>query len=488
MFLRNIKKLMKNKLFLTTIIYLFFSFINQGINLFYTPLLTENLSQAEYGIYSLFCSIEGIISLLLLICIPSGYSRFYNEIEDKKVYENTILNFLILFGLIGLVFIHFISGGISKILFANIENSREYIFLISLSSYATGLISLLSIKYSMEFKAIKASLIIFFQIFIQFMGLIFIFKVNKFTLINVFYIKTLTPIFLFIICFLFNVKSYAFEIRKDYLPNILKFSSGLILGQISTWILMLIDRQFINSYSGLVEVAIYSLANRIGMLINPLFIDPMRKTFTTVKFKVYNKENGKIKILEYYKIYCFLGGVFLLGLSIYSKIAIKILATESYLKATYIIPIIGIAYFFWGLNEFYALGVVIKNKSVLNSLIAFLASLMNIVCNYLLIPIIGMYGAAISSIVSYYITNEVYYRCGKKYYNVDFDRKYFVKFLTMYIFIFGIYIFIEEKIIINIWLEGIMNIFYLIIYVLLSIFLKLINLKEIKELKNEKLY
>lgn len=483
MFYKSIKKLRKNKIFLASTIYLFFSLLTQGVNLFYTPLLTRNLTQEDYGIYSLLYSIEGILSLLLLICIPSGYSRFYNEIDNKRDYENTIFNFLVLFGACILIIIYIIADKIPNSFLVNISDRKKYIFLIAISSYATGLISLLTIKYSMEFKAFKASTISFGQIFIQFIGLFLMIRIKIFNLTNIFYLKSLVPIFIFLIVFLVNVKNYRLKINRKYLCVTLSFSSGLILGQISTWVLALIDRQFINSYSGLEKVAIYSLAARIGMLINPVFIDPLRRIFTPIKFKVYDKKDGKKVILNYYKLYCFLGGFILLGMSIYSKTAIKILATEEYMKAIYIIPIIGISYFFWGLNEFYAVGVVIGNKSILNSFIAFSAAFINIIGNIFLIPIIGIYGAAISSIISYFITNELYYKFGKKYYFINFNRLEWIKFLTIYILFLFIYIYVCEKTQFNIYIEGFINIGYLIGYVIVNIVLKFIDMNLIREIR-----
>lgn len=482
MFIKSYKKLTKNKIIFSSFVYLGFSLITQLVNLFYTPLLTKNLSQEEYGIYSLLISIEGLISLSLLLCIPSGYSRFYNEIEDKKELENSFLNFLILFGILILIFLSIFSKSINKLMLKNIKNGSLYIILIGLSSYFLGIISLLTIKYSMEFKALKISLINFCNIFLQYILMIIILFYGKLTIENILYIKFSIVFFILSILFIANIKYYKLKINIALIKEPLKFSLGLVLGQASTWILMLIDRQFISGYCGFSDVGIYSLGSKIGMLINPLFIEPLRKIYTPLKFKVYKLKDGKNIINVYYKMYCFFGGFIILSLGLYSNIAINILATKQYISAIYIIPIIATAYFLWGLNEFYALGIVIGNKSIANSLIAFSAALLNIVFNIILIPKIGMYGAAFSSITSYLLTNELYYIFGKKYYNLELKKIEWIKYLIICVCIYGVKIILDRYFNLNILLEGIINILYLILYVIINIVLKNLSLKELREI------
>lgn len=484
MFNTSYKKLIKNKIIFSSFIYLGFSLITQIVNLLYTPLLTKHLSQEEYGIYSLLISIEGLISLSLLLCIPSGYSRFYNEISNKKELENSFLNFLILLGMLVLIILFIFSNSINKLMLKDIKNGNLYIILIGVSSYCLGIISLLTIKYSMEFKALKTSLINFSNIFLQYLLIIVILIYKKLTIENILYIKFFVVFLILCILFISNIKYYQLKINVKLIKEPLKFSLGLVLGQASTWILTLIDRQFISGYCGFSDVGIYSLGCKIGMLINPIFIEPLRKIYTPLKFKVYKLKEGRDIINSYYKIYCFLGGFIILSLGLYSNLAINILATKEYMGALYIIPIITTSYFLWGLNEFYALGVVVGNKSVINSVIAFSAALFNIIFNIILIPKIGMYGAAFSSIISYLLTNELYYIFGKKYYNLELKKMEWIKYLIICICIYCLKIIMNKYFNLNILLEGIINVLYLILYITLNIILKNINLKELREIFN----
>lgn len=484
MFYTSYKKIIKNKILFSSGIYLIFSLLNQMINIFYTPLLTRTLSQKDYGIYNLLLSIEGLLSLFLLLCVPTGYTRFYNEAENKNKLENSFLNLLILVGVMGLIIISFFSKDLNQIFLKNMINGKKYIILIGFSSYILGLISLLTIKYSMEFKALKVSIINFSCIFFQFAFIVILFKINRLNIINILYIKCLIPFIILSIIFSKNIKYYKFEIDKKLIKTPLKFSLGLVLGQASTWILALIDRQFISGYCGFNDVGIYSLGCKIGMLINPLFIEPLKKIYTPLKFKIYNLNGGKEIIIKYYKFYCFIGGLLILILSIYAKIAITILATKEYMLAIYIIPIIALSYFLWGLNEFYALGLVLGNKSIINSGIAFSAAIINIIFNILLIPKLGMFGAAVSTIVSYFLTNELYYYFSKKNYSIELKKWEWIKFIFISGVIYGMKLILDRYINLNIFFEGIINMLYLVTYFIVNILLKNITLKELKEIYN----
>lgn len=486
MFSKYIQKIMKNKIMFSGGIYLFFSLLTQLVNLLYTPLFTRNLSQSDYGVYNLLTSIEGVLAIFFLLALPSGYSRFYNEKENKIELENSILSFLIILGCFVLIGIIIFSDLISSVIFKNIENGSFYVILIAFIAYFSGLVSLLIIKYSMEFKALKVSSIEIGKIILQYILMIFILNNNKFSIKNILLLRLIVVIGIFIILFLPKLKDYKFQINIKKIRPSLVFGLGMMLGQFSTWILTLIDRYFLSSYYGFDEVGIYSLAYKIGMLINPIFINPFKKIFTPLKFKVYSRENGK-KILEsYYNLYSFAGIFILLAISVYSKIGVFILSTEGYSKAITIVPIICISYFFWGLNEFYSLGIVLGNKSSLNSVIATMAAVINIIINILLIPKIGMYGAALSTVISYLVTNKLYYHFGKKYYFIKLNCLCWIKYFILFLINYIVYLYFYKTFTISLVQEIFINFLFLINYIILSFIFKFITLEEIKEtLKND---
>jgi O-antigen/teichoic acid export membrane protein len=360
-----------------------------------------------------------------------------------------------------------------------IENGGAYVILISILAITIGISSVYETSYSMQFKPFKACLI-------NFVGIIFriliVFYFVNFSVIDVEkIIKSQIVISLLILFVLFalNIKHFKAEIDWVILKPVLKFGTGLMLGSVSVWIITLIDRRFLAEYSGLEDVAVYSLASTIGMLITPVFLLPFRKIFTPFKLKVYNQAGARLKIQCFYEVYCFLGVFCVLGLSLYAKFFVWLLGTNDYSAAINIIPLIAISYFLWGLNEFYGLGLIIGNKSLINSGLVTITAILNIILNFMLIPSYGVMGAAFATIISYLLTNVLYFQFSKKYYDGQIKFLSWFKFIIVYVLIYVIYLSIEIEII----TEFFVNILLAISYLLICYHFKLIKKEQFLRVK-----
>ena len=80
---------------------------------------------------------------------------------------------------------------------------------------------------------------------------------------------------------------------------------------------------------------------------------------------------------------------------------IKLITPDSYSEAGNLIPLICTGYLLYSLHTFYTLPAVLHKKTTTVAINAWLAASMNLAMNLILIPRIGIYGAAITSICTY---------------------------------------------------------------------------------------
>ncbi|KIZ30510.1 hypothetical protein C5137_15570 [Bacillus cereus] len=472
------------KLVSSGVVYFVFSILTQVINMLLIPLYTNNLSQMEYGKYELLNTIQQLLGLAITVGVYSGLKRFYYETENKHLLKNTALNFSFLWGASVYVFIYFLSPTISDYVFNGEQAAIGYIRLIVVSSILTCLISIYTSFYEMEFKAFRAAVIQLSILTITF-GLAFYFvAIREEGIIGALKSISIANLIVFVILFVGDFRNYKFKINTGYLKNMLNYGGGLLLGQISAWVLNLIDRFFIKDLISYSAVGIYSLSYKIGMLINPVFIAPFAQVFTSFKFKAYKEVNGKEKIQKMFHIYNMIGCFCVFGLSIFGKIGVNILANEEYLEAYKIIPLIAISYFIWGVGQFYSLGLHIANKMVSNSLIVVISAVVNILLNIILIPKIGVNGAAIATIIAYMIANVFYYYFSEKYYSLGlgifYPYKYFIVFILLYVVYYYFISSLE-----NLYIEFFWNLILCVMYIVLLIVFRFTNINEIKMLVNK---
>ncbi|WP_106766796.1 lipopolysaccharide biosynthesis protein [Paenibacillus faecalis] len=467
------KKLLSNGL-----IYLCSSVLTQGINLVLIPLYTRNLTQEQFGQYDLILSVQQLLALVISLGVHSGMVRFFNEVKDSTMLKNTAITFSLLWGAVCIGLAYIVNPWLHPVLFNEAQGAELFIPFVVMNAILVGLNAIYSSDYAMRFKALKSSLIHFSTILLT---LIFasVFIIGwKMGITGIFLAQLLAGFAVFSFLFMIDIRNFKPRLYSRDLMTMLRYGTGLLLGDISSWVLMLSDRFLIKGYLNLSSVAVYSIGYKVGMLINPVFINPFTSIFTPFKYKVYNEADGGKRIGTMFRIYNFIGWFCVLGLSIFAHFAVSLIATEEYAAAGYLVPIIAFSYFLAGAIDFYSLGLHIARKMRLASMITILAAVVNVGGNMMLIPYIGIYGSAISTVMAYVVSNAVFYYFGSKYYSLGFGWWFPYKYLVIFIPLYGVY-WIGNLIINSIVIEILLNIVLCIAYIGLSFGLKFVSKEEL---------
>lgn len=461
------------KLLKTSLVYAAGQILIQVINLLLLPIYTNKLGVIEYGKISTITAFTGFISSFLILSIYSGLSRFYKEEVDKNKIVNTALNFAYLISGVMLILTWLLGRPFSKLIF-DFGDSYKILCIIIITSIMSQIISIYTSKYGMEYKALKVCIIQVAQIGLQFIIIIFFVLVMNIGLMGVLYGQLIACFTVFIILTLIEARNYKFELDKFLLKNMMIFSMGLLPVNLAGWILTLSDRYFIKHYNGFGDTGVYNLGYQFGMLINPLFITPFLSSFTAYKFEIYKNSNAKEEFKNLFRKYNVIGCFIMLGIAIYSKFGIIVFANKDFANAYKVVPLILYSYFLYGKTGYYALGFQIENKTYKIGIYMGYAAVLNIILNFLLVPKWGMIGAAMATIISYFLLNLIFIKSSDKYYKIDLDTIFQLKVQVVTFVLYGIYYFISLK---NIGMvkEFIINVFILMTYLYLLIRIKCID-------------
>lgn len=415
------KKLAKQSL-----IYSFASILTQTVTLLMVPVFTKNMSQHQFGQYSLLISVQSLLAIFITVGVYSGMTRFINEFEDQNKTKNIVLTFSLAWGLAMFFFSLLFSNLLYKLLFPLESDGGFYINFLVGSAVLLCLISIYISYYTMQFKPKIVSTINFSRAFFILLFSVFFIMIRKEGLYGALQAQLYAYAVVLAGLIIYDRKNIRVAFEWDKLKVMLKYSLGLIPGQASAWIFTLIDRYFIYAMMGLQQVAVYSMGYKLGMMMEPLLISPFKSVFTSFKYKVYKEADAPKRFREIYGYYNFAGWFCVLGFSVFARPAIALLSTLEYAEAFMVVPLIVFSYFLYGLGEFYSLGIHIENKPLLDSLILGVGGGSNILLNIGLIPKLGIMGAAVATILSYFIMNIMYFIIGKKY--LDLGLRYFEPF------------------------------------------------------------
>jgi O-antigen/teichoic acid export membrane protein len=207
---------------------------------------------------------------------------------------------------------------------------------------------------------------------------------------------------IFSIYFMIKIRAYSkFRFKIEHIKYIANYSFPLIPYALSGIILAQFDRIMINDIIDPAAAGLYSLGYNIGMLL--LMVIGATLTALIPDFFKFmdNKDYDRIDAL-FKNVYSIVV-IAALGLILFAKEIVIILADEKFHAGLSVVPIVVIGYVFYEMFYIYGMYPGYKKKTVYSSLIVLTAGISNIILNVIFIPSYGYIAAAYTTVASYFI-------------------------------------------------------------------------------------
>lgn len=395
------------KLIINTVIIAIGRISTQIISFLLLPLYTSILATEEYGIYDLILVGATFLAPIITILMEESMFRFLidckSENEKKKVITQTTIYVVIssiLFFIIAIII-----GKIIDIQY--LELGIIYII--------TCVITYLRNSLLRGFGKIKYYTIInFIASLIDIMLKILFIVVLKYGVYGLVLSTIIANILTSLIVFI-NLKLYKYISVKNYDKNLMKqmvkYSIPLVPNSLSWAIINLSDRIFISCMIGTSANGIYSMAYKF-----PNMIDTIYRFFYTAWVESSAKAiNDEDKNEFFSNIYVTLSKIMFsasIGIIACMPLIFNIFIKQAYQEAYLYIPILIIAIYYNNMAGFYE-GIFggYKDTKIIGKT-TIVGAILNIVIDVCLIHFIGIYAAAISTLIScmyifYYRKNKV---------------------------------------------------------------------------------
>lgn len=404
----------------------------EGIVIFLlNPFIIRSLGQENYGVYTLMSSFTGYLSVFEfgLGTTIIRYISKYNAEKDEKTKENFLS---MCFGIY--TFITAIMVLVAVILYNNIGNffanslteeqiilAKRMFIIIATSMTITTLGSVFSAIISGYEKFIFSRGLILFTAILNVLLTILVIITNPtaITLTYVTLIITLVTIIsnvIYVFCKLkVKIKYHGWD--KKFFKEIFSFSIFIFIQTLINQIYWRLDQLIIGVQmaNAAISLAIYAVAMKVNDLILAFTTVINRYQLPTITRLVLVEKDDK-KLTDYLgktsKFVTILYIAIIIGFIFFGKKFIDIYAGEGYELAYPIILILTISAAF---NRIHGCGAdVLKAKNLhgLYTIIVFVTAIINVVLTVLLIPKLGIMGAAIGTAISVLLGNTIaYYWC-----------------------------------------------------------------------------
>ncbi|MDY3745765.1 MAG: oligosaccharide flippase family protein [Lachnospiraceae bacterium] len=197
-----------------------------------------------------------------------------------------------------------------------------------------------------------------------------------------------------------NHKWFKFEIDKSLLKQMLKIALPLVPNFLVYWVFNSCDRLMISKLIGTEWSGIYAVGAKIGQasqLIYTAFAGGWQYfAFSTMKDEDQVQLNSSI--FEYLGVITFCAGIFMAAIS---RPLFTILFSEEYIAGYIVMPYLFVAPLLLMLYQVVVNQFLVIKKTWPSVIVLAFGALVNVGLNYLLIPRIGIEGAAIGTLLGY---------------------------------------------------------------------------------------
>lgn len=385
------KQLVKN-----TLIIAIGKLSTQIISYILLPLYTAKLSPSEYGTYDFICTVSLFLCPLITLLMEESMFRFLidavDKKEEKKIISQTIIYTLfgtLIFIPLAIIILNLATDYTGMLIFAFIVFVVSNIFIGLSNALARGLSRIK--LYSFSNFILGIGTIILNIIFIVFL---------KAGAEGLLWANSIANILTAIVIFgKLKLSSYIGKMDKKLMKEMIRYSVPLVPNSISWNIINMSDRIILTQMLGSASNGIYAMASKFPNIISVVygyFYTAWKETAARItkeenKNKYYNSIYHDTKRLLFAVTVCLIAVM---------PFAFPILINKAYDEAYIYIPIIMVSTYYSNLSSYFGgIFAAYKDTKIMGTT-TIGAAIINLVIDLLLVKLIGIYAACISTLVA----------------------------------------------------------------------------------------
>ena len=369
------------------------------------PILTKTLSTELYGIWVQIGVTASLLTLFVALQLNTAIVRFFaGEKDANKIRDGfyAVFALVFLFNLFIMPIIFVFSKPLAITFFGG-EEAIPFVRLLCfiIPSSALDLICIGFFRAFQQMRKYSGFLILQHVLDVT---LISYAVLSGHSLLGALLSLIIVRLFLLFLGFFFirsqiGIGKPDLSVLKPYLL----FSLPLVPCAAGTWIIEMSDRYVIAYLLGVASVGIYSAAYSLGAMIG-MFMAPIGIILLPTIANLY--ENNRMEELKMHlkyslKFYLIFAIPSLFGLTVLSRSLLLTFTTSEFVSAYLIVPIVALGSIFYASTGITSIILIVVKKTKIFIWTTTLVCSINILLNIVLIPIIGILGAAISTLITF---------------------------------------------------------------------------------------
>lgn len=391
---------MVKRFFKDSAIYGFGKFLAYGIGFFLIPVYTHVFAPTEFGIVDLLNTFARLALLTVALEVAQAVIRFLPDATDQEervAYSSTALWFSVaaygVFTVIGWLGAETFSAWL-----IGLEGEAHAFRVALLMIWAAGIFNLMQNQLRWQAKSVKYTIASIVDTVIS-LGLTIVLIVWMGVGIEgVFWGQLIGLLAGIAVAYVFSRGEFRFMFRWSKLREMLRFSLPLVPSGIAVFVYLYIDRLTINALLTTADVGIFGVGYRIASIVSLLMFG-FQISMMPLVYQHYRDPQTPRNLANIFRYFVAGALLMVVGLSLFSREIISILTTPEYLSAWVVVPFLVPATLLSNMYIF-APGLGIAKRTGAIAMINVGGAVLNTILNLLLIPSLGILGAALATLIS----------------------------------------------------------------------------------------
>lgn len=415
------------RLFADTAIYGISTIVGRFLNFLLVPFYTHVLVPGEYGIVAYVYSFIAFINVLYGYGMESAYFKYSSTLEVGTARENFSTPFISLLVTSALFsgILSFFAPGLARL--ADLPSNSAVVVTYTAGILFFDTIALVPFaSLRMEGKAKLFAILKFVNIAVNVAANLVLLLVFHAGVVGIFLSGLIASAATAIMLLPTILRHFTPHFSTRLYHELLRFGLPYIPAGLAAMMIQVVDRPILKVLTNDDTVGIYQANYRLGifmMLMVSMFDYAWRPFFLTNA-----SDPGAKRLFSRVLTYFFLAmAAVFLALSFFLPDVIQVrifgkhLIAPDYWGGMAIIPVVLLAYVFLGIYNNLMAGIYIEKKTNYLPAITMAGGVTNVVANFVLIPVMGMMGAAIATLLSYAAMASILYVIAQRIYPVEYE-------------------------------------------------------------------
>ena len=207
--------------------------------------------------------------------------------------------------------------------------------------------------------------------------------------------------------------------NRAMLGAMLRYSAPLVPAAIAVWLVGSIDRFFVERFVSTTEVGVFAIGSSIASLLT-LAIWAFQQAWAPFALSICREPDAEKTFNTVFLGYCGVGALATAGLSMFAPLAIRILATPAYDRASLVVGTLAMSYVLMGLASVVSIGFTIAKASRPTAIAVGIAAAVTVALNAALVPRFGMIGSATATLLGQSVQPAILLWRGQHIYPISY--------------------------------------------------------------------